>query len=71
MLETRSALHTVLGLFAAFLRDSIKRVAISGINLPGVTLVDDAGVLDTLCKAHIVITLCKVALHQIHLHYNI
>ena len=41
------------------------------MTLPGVALVDDAGGLDTVCKTHADITLCKVTIHQIHLHYNI
>ena len=71
MLETRPALHTVLGVFAAFLRDSIRRVAISGMTLPGVGLVDDVGGLNVVHKTHTDITLCKVTFDQIHLHYNI
>ena len=71
MLETRSALHTVLGLFAVFLRDSIKRVAISGTSLPGVALADDIDGLNTACKTHAIIPLDKVALRQIRLHYDI
>ena len=71
MLETWPALHTVLGVFAAFLRDSIKRVAISGMTLPGVALVDDVGGFNTVCKTHTDIMLFKVTFHQIHLHRNI
>ena len=57
MLETRPALHTVLGLFAAFFRDNIKRVAISGITLPGVVLVGGLGEPNTVCKTHTAISL--------------
>ena len=71
MLETRPALHTVLGLFAVFLRDSIKRVAISGTSLPVVVSVDDVDGLDTAYKTHTIIPLDKVALRQICLHYDI
>ena len=61
----------MLGVVAAFLRDSIRRVTISGMTLPGVALADDVGGLNTVYKTHIDITLCKVTLHQIHLHCNI
>ena len=71
MLETRPTLHTMLGVFAAFLRDSIKRVAISGMTLPEVALADDEGGFNTACKTHADIALCKVTFHQIHLHCGI
>ena len=38
------------------------------MTLPGVALVDD---MDTVCKTHADITVCKVTFHQIHLHYNV
>ena len=41
----------MLGVFAAFLRDSIKRVTISGMMLSGMVLVKDVG-LDTINKTH-------------------
>ena len=52
MLGTRPALHTVLGLFAVFLRDNINRLTISGIMLPVVALVDDTGRLDGIRETH-------------------
>ena len=57
MLDTWRALHTVLGLFAVFLRDNIKRVIISGMILPGVTLAGDVDGLDMAYKTHIATTL--------------
>ena len=57
MLDTRPALHTVLGLFAVFLSDNIKRVATSGISLPGVALVDDMGRLNATRKTYTIIAL--------------
>ena len=41
------------GDFAAFLRESIKRVTISGMILPGEALADNADGLDTIRKTHI------------------
>ena len=61
----------MLGVFAAFLRDSIKRVAISGMTLPEVALADDVGGFNTACKTHADIALCEVTFHQIHLHCSI
>ena len=52
MLDTRRALHIVLGEFAAFLRDSIKRVAISGIMLSGVRLANGVEGLDAIRKTY-------------------
>ena len=51
MLDT---LHTVLGVFefAAFLRDSIKRVTISGMILSGVALINDAEGFDAIPKTY-------------------
>ena len=59
MLDTWCALHTVLGLFAVFLRDNINRVIISGMILPGVALAGNVGRLDTTCGTHIDTTLLE------------
>ena len=43
MLDARPALHTVLGLFADFLRVNISRLTISGMALPVAALVRGTG----------------------------
>ena len=58
-------------LFAVFLRNSIKRVAISGTTLPGVALADDVGGFDTVCNTHTDILLRRVIFCQIQLHCSI
>ena len=57
MLGTWPALHTVLGVFAVFLSDSISRVIISGMTLPGITLINDVGGFDAICTTHTAIQL--------------
>ena len=52
MLDTGLALHIVLGESASFLRDSIKRVAISGIILLGVMLGNGVEGLDAIRKTY-------------------
>ena len=52
MLDTWPALHIVLGEFAASLRDSIKRVTISGMMLSGEALVNDVKGLDVIPKTY-------------------
>ena len=52
MSDTGATLHATSGACPAFLRDSIKRVIISGVILPGVALAGDAGRLDTTLKTH-------------------
>ena len=57
MLDTWPALHIVLGDFAAFLRDSIKRVTIRGMMLSGVALVNDVEGLDAIRETYNIIAL--------------
>ena len=57
MLDTRPALHIVLGEFAAFLRDNIKRVTISGMMLSAVALANDVGGPNVTHNTHNTITL--------------
>ena len=52
MLGTRPVLHTVLGLFAVFLRDNIKRLTITGMRLPVVALINDVAGFYTACNTH-------------------
>ena len=57
MLDTWPALHIVLGEFAAFFRDNIKRVTIIGMILSAVALTNDVEGLDAICNAHNIIAL--------------
>lgn len=57
LLDTWPALHTLRGDFAVFLRESIKRVTISGMILLVVALANDVGGLDVIYKTHTTIPL--------------
>ena len=52
MLDSWPALHTVSGVFEVFLRDSIKRLTISGMMLPALALANEVGQVNTEYKTH-------------------